>query len=388
MVGAVARLVAERPHDHARVVAVTLDHPRPSRQPRRPVPGVVAQAGVVGVALDVGFVDDVHADLVAEVEEARVVRIVRTTHGGDVVAPHGEQVVAHVVDGDCLAPYRMMVVTVHPEDPDRLAVDEQLPIADLDAAEPDQLLMDLDDRPGGIDQFGDHAVARRRLGRPRIDVGDLEVRRCPMTTEPIGGRERVGHSARHRAGDPATPQCLEPEAHLPTGGWGLHASDGRTHLEGAGRVAQPGIADQRRQIYRCPRLEVHLTVQTGHPPLVLVFHVAVGAPADHDDRHIVQPGPHEGGHVVLARQSAVGAVPDEPTVDVDRVHALCTADVDDDLATAPPCRHRHLASVDARRIPVGQPRRRAIERHLYVRVLRMVVDALQRPVARHVHLRP
>ena len=190
------------------------------------------------------------------------------------------------------------------------------------------------------------------------------------------------------AGDPATPHCLEPEAHLPTGGRGLQASDGRTHLEGAGRVTQPGVADQRRQIDRCPRLEVHLTVQPGHPPLVLVFHVAVGAPTDHDDGHIVRPGLHERGHVVLARQSAVGAVPDELTVDVDRVHALGTADVDHDLATAPPCRHGHLASIDARRIPVRQSRWRAIERHPDVRVLRMVVDTLQRPVARHVHLRP
>ena len=69
MVAAVAGFVAERPHDHARMVAVTLDHSSTSRQPCRPVARVIAQARVVGVALDVGFVDDVHPDLVTEIEE-------------------------------------------------------------------------------------------------------------------------------------------------------------------------------------------------------------------------------------------------------------------------------------------------------------------------------
>ncbi len=99
------------------------------------------------MALDVRLGDDVEAELVTEVEERRVVRVVRGSDGRDVVGPHLHEVGAHVVGADGLATVGMVVVAVDAEDPDRLPVDAQLPVADLDSREPDQLLLGVPDPP-------------------------------------------------------------------------------------------------------------------------------------------------------------------------------------------------------------------------------------------------
>ena len=53
--------------------------------------------------LDVRLVDDVQAELVAEVEQPLVVGVVRRADGVDVVLLHERQLGAHVVDGHRLA---------------------------------------------------------------------------------------------------------------------------------------------------------------------------------------------------------------------------------------------------------------------------------------------
>ena len=116
------------------MVAVALHHARTALQERGAVPGVVADRGVVRVALDVGLVDDVEAELVAKVVQHVVVGVVARANGGDVVRSHRLQVLADVVGVHRLATIGMVVVTVDAEDPDRLTVDEKLAIDDLDAA--------------------------------------------------------------------------------------------------------------------------------------------------------------------------------------------------------------------------------------------------------------
>ena len=96
--GAVARLVAERPHDDARMVLVALHHARAAVDPRVHVLRVVAEAEDVRVGLDVRLVDDVEAELVAQVVEARVVGRVRGAHRVEAELLHQHEVVAHLVD--------------------------------------------------------------------------------------------------------------------------------------------------------------------------------------------------------------------------------------------------------------------------------------------------
>ena len=128
------------------MVAISLHHTCAALEERRPVAGVVADADVVRVALDVGLVDDVHPQLVTEVVEHAVVGVVACADGGDVVGAHRLQVLADVVDVDGLAAIGMMIVAVHAEDPDRLTVDQQLAIDDLDTAKTDAVCRCLDER--------------------------------------------------------------------------------------------------------------------------------------------------------------------------------------------------------------------------------------------------
>ena len=49
------------------------------------------------------------------------------------------------------------------------------------------------------------------------------------------------------------------------------------------------------------RLQEDLAMQTGHPPLILIFHVRLRAVANHDDREIVVAGDEERRDVVFTR---------------------------------------------------------------------------------------
>ena len=105
--------------------------------PLREVARVVAERGLEGVRLDVRLVDDVEAQLVGQVEEGRVVGVVRGAHGVEAVALHGQQVAAHGLPGDDAPGVLVEVVAVDALDEDAPAVDEQVRALDLDAAEAD-----------------------------------------------------------------------------------------------------------------------------------------------------------------------------------------------------------------------------------------------------------
>ena len=81
------------------MVAVALDHAGDAGHPRVAVPGVVAQARVPRVCLGIRLVDHIETEFVAEIEEPRVVRVVRAPHGIHVVLLHQHQIGTHVVDG-------------------------------------------------------------------------------------------------------------------------------------------------------------------------------------------------------------------------------------------------------------------------------------------------
>ena len=135
------------------------DHPRDPVDPRGQVARVVAQRALERVRLDVGLVDDVQPELVGQVEEGRVVRVVR---GPDRVEPellHQDEVGAHRLGRDDPAGVLVEVVAVDAADEDPRAVDQQVQAADLDPAEADP--------DGG--RLGDRAVGgaqrRRAAGR-------------------------------------------------------------------------------------------------------------------------------------------------------------------------------------------------------------------------------
>jgi len=119
--------------------------PRSTNAPR--YFGSWSQGHDPGVRFDVGLIDHVEAELVAQVVEAVVVGVVRAAHGVDVVPLHGDEVVTHVGQRDGLAGAGMVIVTVDPVDLHRSVVDQQLPVADLDGAEAHPLADDLAHAP-------------------------------------------------------------------------------------------------------------------------------------------------------------------------------------------------------------------------------------------------
>ena len=102
-VAAVAALVAHRPHNDARMVALlhhqALDAVDIGRLPRRVVGNQGDVADILeAVALHIGLGHQHDAVLVAQLVEARVVGIVRSAHRVDVVLLHELKVMAHTIE--------------------------------------------------------------------------------------------------------------------------------------------------------------------------------------------------------------------------------------------------------------------------------------------------
>ena len=170
--GAVARLVAQRPGDHARVVAVPQHHARHALDDGGVVAGVVTQAEVPGVALDVRLVHHVETQLVTQVVEPVVVGVVRAAHGVGIGALHGDEVVAHVLHRHRSTAVGVIVVAVHAPDAHGRTVDQQLAVAHCHRTEPDALGHHRAHGAVGIVQPHEHPVELGVLGRPGPDPGE------------------------------------------------------------------------------------------------------------------------------------------------------------------------------------------------------------------------
>ena len=126
-VAALAALVAQAPEQHRRVQAVAAHHPYGAvhigRLPRRRVAD-----GLVAVALLVGLVHDIQAEVVVQGVHLGVVGIVAGAHRVDVVAFHEDDVLDHALHGNGLAEYGMGIVAVGALQVSKYAVDIQLVI--------------------------------------------------------------------------------------------------------------------------------------------------------------------------------------------------------------------------------------------------------------------
>ena len=141
--------------------------------------------------------------------------------------------------------------------------------------------MHLGDVAVRVDELGDHPVPVRVFGRPRRDIGDLEVRCHAMPSEPVRVDETVRDADNLRLAETLTPERLGERADLPTGCRRRSAADDGGHVEQPGTVvdSEVGVAAQRVHVHRSASLDEHLAVESGHPPLVLVLDVAVRAEA-------------------------------------------------------------------------------------------------------------
>ena len=252
-------LIAERPHDHRRMVLVALDRP-PHAVHQRVLPlRVVARVPAPvddheAVRLEVALVDHVQAELVAQREEQRMRRIVARAHRVDVVRLHQLDVAPHHLLGDRPPGQRVELVPVDAVELHPVPIDLQQPVLDHHPAEADR-------QQHALAGARHHAVVEPRdLGAPRLDALDdhgLAAR---------GVDAQLGH------GDP----------HV-----GARRIDAQPAL--TRHVVEVGVHEHvLDRSLRRPRLEPDLTEDPRHPPHVLVLEIRARRPLVHAHREHVR----------------------------------------------------------------------------------------------------
>ena len=137
VIGSAAAFIAERPDDHARVVLVPQDHPGDPVDEGAQVPRVVADASGPVMGFDIGFIDDVKTEAVGQLEEHRIIRIMRGADGIDVETLELGQLLVQLFPVQGPTGMRVEVVPVDALNPDPLPVDQQIPATDHYPAEAD-----------------------------------------------------------------------------------------------------------------------------------------------------------------------------------------------------------------------------------------------------------
>ncbi len=359
-------LVAEGPHDDARVVQVALDGALDAVEvglgPRRVVARVarpVVEDEAVG--LEVALEHDPEAELVGEVEQAGVRRVVAGADGVDVRALHGDEVLA----GELLVEHpptdRVGLVAVHAAEDQPVAVHQEAVAHDAHVTEPQPQAHRLPGRAHG------GRVEAGRLGGPRLDPADVEGAELGRAREGALHAE-LGHADGDRvgvlAGDQARVQRAAP----------------RRPARGGVRGVQPDL------VQRTPGTgeQGDRAEDAGQPPLVLVLDVARGRPlVDADGQH-VRARPQRVGDVELLHQAAALADADLHAVQPDAVERLDAVEADQrpgPPTVVDPAGRLERAPVVAGRVVVGHVRRVEREGVLHVGVRRGAVAALARGVA-------
>ncbi|MNM64674.1 hypothetical protein D3C81_760820 [compost metagenome] len=178
-VAAVAGLVAERPDDDGGVVLlgvhVALDAIHKHRLPEGIV-GDAAEIADVGktVGLHVGLRHHEQTVLVAQLVEARIVRVVGGPYRVEVVLLHQHDIAFNTVHADRAALEVVVVVTVHPVQLEVVTVDMEETILDLDFAHPDPLRDHLQQLALTVVEGELQLIEVRVFGAPQMGVGQIQ----------------------------------------------------------------------------------------------------------------------------------------------------------------------------------------------------------------------
>mmetsp|Transcript_70499 Transcript_70499/g.204324 ORF Transcript_70499/g.204324 Transcript_70499/m.204324 type:complete len:211 (+) Transcript_70499:580-1212(+) len=177
VVHAVARLVPERPEEHAREVLVTLDISRhPRHVARRPLLFVAQRRRprkINAMALDVCLVNNIQPVLVAQLIEQRVIGVVGTSDRVEVVSLHEADVLHHRVSANNMPGERIMLVPVDAPDGELPAVQQKPPLPYLHGPETHRdarRFVDFRILGVGVLQGDDQGVQVRILSAPQPDA--------------------------------------------------------------------------------------------------------------------------------------------------------------------------------------------------------------------------
>ena len=175
LVRTIATLVAQTPKDDAGVVLVALCHADGSIQEGIAPVGRRGQCATKPVRLAIGLVHHIHAHRVAKLIPTGTVRIVRQSYGVDVGLLHQSQVLKHALLRHNTGGIRVVLVAIDTPNLDRLAVDEQLAVLDMDGAKTYLLGHLLNDSTIGVLQLQAEGVEVRVLHTPQLRTGNLHL---------------------------------------------------------------------------------------------------------------------------------------------------------------------------------------------------------------------
>ena len=377
------------------MIPVAQHHPPHPLTDRVLVSPIAGDRGQAAVRLDIGLVDDIEAEFVAQIQQARIVRVVRGAERVQVVAFHREHLLAQLRFRERLAVLRVVVVPVDAVDRHRAAVDQQPAIPDLDTAEAGQGGVSFEHRPIGVEQLGHDAVAGGALRAPRVDVQVVEVDRgfgppvdvgvddgVPRTevAAPTDGRGRG-------TADAATCQRLQLDPQLRS----RSTQDVCSHLQGAASGVRVEVPHHHEIVdaIGAPRLQLDGSMDPGMEPMILVLDPCGIAPADHHGRELVLALHQERRNVELRGETRVLAHSHEVPVAPHEEDGLGATDREHHLAASPGGGDLEGRPVEAGRVVVRYARRlHAAPGHLHVRVDRQVVLALAGPDTGHGDLAP
>ena len=305
------RLVAERPHHDTRMILVALhEKPHSVDEGLGVLPALRKHIDVARhrgtVAFEVGLVDDIEAELVAQLEKARVVRVVRGPHRIDVVTLHHQEVRAHVIERNRIAGKGVRFMAIHALALDRAAVEENRRVPDLYPPESYRGSSEL------ALVFQHETIEARLFGRPELgpcdrkaeDPRPRKLARALLDDIPVGIAKDRAH--RDRASRP-------------------REIDLAVDLAGGEVFLEPSADEIIADVCCAPRQEVDLAEDAGQAPLVLIFEIAPVTPLQNQDGDPIPSALQVAPDVELGGRMAHLAVTDETPVDpeVERgVHAL------------------------------------------------------------------
>ena len=252
---------------------------------------------------------------------------------------------------------------------------------------------------GHLDLPGHEAVERR--GHPRVHGGPIRgvlVRErqpggCPVH-EPLVlerpapqrraidrarlGAQGFGDALDRRLDDPARRQLPPREADR----------DGQVERAGRQVVGQAGVGPDVGEMDVTRDIQEDRPGDAAVPPLVLVLDVGRIRPLHDPQGQGIASRPQTAAQVELRGEVRVLPDPDLLAVEADDEDALRGPDMEHDTPVGPPVGEVDLALVDAGRVPFRDLGRQAVERHLDVRVVRVVPGARHRPDTRDIGLAP
>ena len=370
------------------MVLVALDHADSPGHERRQPERVVRQAAADAVRFQVRLVDQVDPVTVTELVPLGVVGVVTGADGVDVVALHQLDVLHHPFGRHVLPGVRIELVPIDAVKADRLAVQQEAAVPDLDLAEADARALGFNQSAAGVFERQHERVEVRSLRRPLPGGGDLRFEERPapgvglaqddirtdaqrfLEHRPPVGVEQLGFDG--PAFRAAAVEDSKPRADLQRGVPVL-VVEIRAHAE------IDDVDGGRRE-------QVDVTVDAAQAPGVLVLEVAGIRPPEDLCGEEVLPVPQVRRDVELGGRHAVLAVADRLPVDPEVERAVDAVEVQDHPPAPPPRRHVERGAIR----PHGVVARRN-DRRLRIRgrpgvrdvqVDRLVV-AVNLPVRRH-----